>query len=329
MIENFLNWTRENEESIESSFIWKDLEVGQLVIHDTGILEYLPKIKTNKQIVLSCAIHGNETAPIEILNKLISDIKEKKLECIHNILFIFGNPKAINIEKRFYSENLNRLFADGLKGKQDNYETKRAKMLINALDQFYIKSSDKYHYDLHTAIRDSKISKFAISPFAPDRNINLNQLGFLKNMSVEAVILGNSPATTFSYHSSSIYNANSFTLELGKVKRFGENDSRNFIKVEETLRQLVSNTYTETNDYDGLKVFRIKDEVIKTDESFDFPFDDKTANFTQFKNGEILYTENSEEYLSEDDDSYILFPNKKVKQNERAALIITSKGLPI
>jgi succinylglutamate desuccinylase len=329
MINDFLAWTRENEESIDAPFEHSKINNGTLYVHDTGVIEFIPNKETNTQIVLSCAIHGNETAPIEILNSILSEIKKENLQCVHNTLFIFGNPKAINMEKRFCDENLNRLFADGLKDKKENYETKRAKVLIDLLDNFYKKDSFKFHYDLHTAIRDSKISKFAISPFAPQRKIDKHQLTLLKDLSIDAVILGSSPATTFSYHSSSIYNAKSFTLELGKVKKFGENNPADFLEVNKTLRNLINNTYNHNENFGELIIYRIKNEIIKSDDSFDFPFDSKKANFSQFLKGSVIYSENSNEYFSDDDSSFILFPNKNVKLGERAALIITSKDLPI
>ncbi len=169
MITNFLNWTQENENTIDS-FIWKETPKYKLLVHDTGIVEYIPTILTDKQFVLSCAIHGNETAPIEVLNDILTKISEGSLEPIHSTLFIFGNPKAINLEKRFSEENLNRLFAGGLKDKEDNYETIRARRIISLLDGFYKKDSKKFHDDLHTAIRDSKIEKFAMSPFNPTKS---------------------------------------------------------------------------------------------------------------------------------------------------------------
>lgn len=329
MISNFLTWTTENEQSIENSFIWKDCDAYQLIVHDTGILEYLPKSHTKEQLILSCAIHGNETAPIEILDSIIEDLFHERIESKKNILFIFGNPKAMNISKRFSEENLNRLFAGGLEGKPENYETLRAKIIIDLVDKFYKPETIKFHYDLHTAIRDSKISKFAISPFAPNLEIDRSQLALLKDLSVDAVILGNSPATTFSYHSSSLYNAKSFTVELGKVKAFGKNDPKDFKDVNSVLREVVQDKYQYRENFEGLKVYKIKTEIIKTHETFNFSFSSETANFTQFLKGSVIYNENNKDYYSEDDSSYILFPNKNVKIGERAALIITSKDLPI
>ncbi|TMP70203.1 succinylglutamate desuccinylase, partial [Pseudoalteromonas ruthenica] len=53
---------------------------------------------------------GNETAPIEICDQLIQSIIKGELVLKQRVLFIYGNPKSINIAKRFVEENLNRLF---------------------------------------------------------------------------------------------------------------------------------------------------------------------------------------------------------------------------
>ena len=82
----------------------------QVTVHDTGVIEFEPDCITSKNVVLSSAIHGNETAPIEICDELIKHIISGKLELQQRVLFIFGNPQSINIGKRFVEENLNRLF---------------------------------------------------------------------------------------------------------------------------------------------------------------------------------------------------------------------------
>ncbi|TMP49795.1 succinylglutamate desuccinylase/aspartoacylase family protein, partial [Pseudoalteromonas sp. S1612] len=72
--------------------------------------ELEPECITSKNVVLSSAIHGNETAPIEICDELIKNIISGKLELQQLVLFIFGNPQSINIGKGFVEENLNLLF---------------------------------------------------------------------------------------------------------------------------------------------------------------------------------------------------------------------------
>lgn len=56
-------------------------------------------------------IHGNETAPIEICNQLLSRLLAGELSARHRVLFPFGNPAAMNLGLREVEENTNRLFS--------------------------------------------------------------------------------------------------------------------------------------------------------------------------------------------------------------------------
>lgn len=46
-------------------------------------------------LLLSAGIHGNETAPIELLDRLLHDIARGDLKPRARILFLFGNPEAM------------------------------------------------------------------------------------------------------------------------------------------------------------------------------------------------------------------------------------------
>lgn len=329
MITNFLEWTRENEESISSPFLWLENDLLKIQVHDTGILEVIPKTKSDEQIVYSAGIHGNETAPIEILNDIVMDIYNGTQSCLHHSLFILGNPRAMNIGKRFVDENLNRLFACSLSEKPDNYDVRRAKVIIKYLDQFYRKDSQKTHYDLHTAIRSSQIEKFAMYPYAPNEEVHMDQLYFLEDAGIEAVVFGSSPATTFSYHSKSLYGAKSFTLELGQVRPFGENERSSFTKIENALRQILENNYSPNHELKKLKTFKIDFEILRTKEDFKFSFSESVPNFTLFEKDEVIGIDGEDEILATSSNQRVLFPNTKVRIGERAAVIIGPKNLPM
>jgi len=59
----------------------------------------------------------------------------------------------------------------------------------------------RLHYDLHTAIRSSEIEKFAVYPYLHTRSWSKQQLAFLESCDIEAVLLSNQPAGTFSWES--------------------------------------------------------------------------------------------------------------------------------
>ena len=127
-----------------------------------GIISFSvqPTSKPNKRIVLSCGVHGNETAPIEICDDLVKGILTGNITLAHDVLFLFGNLPAMDIAERFVEENMNRLFS-GAHSKGEglvNAERVRAKQLEDAVASFFkAGEGTRYHYDLHTAIRASKM----------------------------------------------------------------------------------------------------------------------------------------------------------------------------
>ena len=57
---DFLTLSRDNEWHLEASEF--ALENGtRVTVHDTGVIEFQPQGTTTKDVVLSSAVHGNET----------------------------------------------------------------------------------------------------------------------------------------------------------------------------------------------------------------------------------------------------------------------------
>lgn len=63
---------------------------------------------------------------------------------------------------------------------------------------------------------------------------------FLGTCGVRTILLSSGPTTTFSYYSSHRHGAHAFTVELGKVRPFGENDMTRFIETRQALQDLVT-----------------------------------------------------------------------------------------
>jgi len=95
---------------------------------DTGILRIKSAESAEHRIVISCGIHGNETAPIEMIEQLFTEIRAGDLSVKNELLLIIGNPPAANNASRFIEENLNRLFSGKHKG-SNNQEAKRAALI--------------------------------------------------------------------------------------------------------------------------------------------------------------------------------------------------------
>lgn len=58
---DFLAWTREHEWGCDESYNLTLSNGTKLSVWDSGVLEVSPASPGHKDVVLSCAVHGNET----------------------------------------------------------------------------------------------------------------------------------------------------------------------------------------------------------------------------------------------------------------------------
>lgn len=299
-----------------------------ITCHDFGVIEISPKDKDSegdKAIVLSCAVHGNETAPIELLNRMLSDIFNDRLQVLQPTLFLFANPWSIMAGERFVETNMNRLFS-GAHEQGSSKEHQRAAKLEGYVRKFFEQypQKERIHYDLHTAIRDSQHEKFAVYPFQHGRPYSKAQLTFLAECGIEAILLNQAPTTTFSYFSVSQFAAHGFTVELGKVRPFGQNDMSRFSAVDKRLRELVSQATLELPEFNPKrhKIYDVCRVINRTQQQFRLNFPDDVANFTEFKIGDLLACDGDTEYRVEQAGERIVFPNAKVEIGQRALLMV-------
>src|SRR5690606_9796221 len=193
---------------------------GQVEFWDAGVIVVEPDVPAGKDVVISCGVHGNETAPIEMVRDLLQEILSSQLVVRQRVLFLIANPLAIVAGTRFVHTNMNRLFS-GAHRSGNSLEHQRAAQLEQYVSRFY-RQQKRYHYDLHTAIRDSAFERFAIYPFPHDNPYCKEQLTFLAECGINTILLNQAPTTTFSYYSVNTHQAHGFTVELGKVKPFGQ-----------------------------------------------------------------------------------------------------------
>ncbi len=304
---------------------------------DTGIIMFEPsETVADKDIILSCAIHGNETAPIEICAKLVQQLILGELTVAQRVLFLFGNPPAINIGKRFVKENLNRLFS-GAHGYTDKQmatdtlsESYRACLLENTVAAFFTHQQEsgveraRYHYDLHTAIRASKQEKFAVYPYRHGKAWCKEQLAFLLACGVNTVLLSNTPTTSFSYFSSCRFSADAFTVELGKVRPFGENNMDNFSAITHTLTRLIAGEDVDVQPYkaDDFNIYAVSQTINRTQQDFRLHFANDVLNFTDFPENSLLATDGDNEFRTQTMGEAIIFPNADVAIGQRALLTV-------
>ncbi|WP_411991414.1 succinylglutamate desuccinylase [Agarivorans sp. DSG3-1] len=293
----------------------------------TGVLlfEPTPMIST-RAVVLSAGIHGNETAPIECIDELVSKILNMEVELQQPLLVILGNPPAMVEAKRELMLNLNRLFIGKHANYDDCYEVRRAKHLEEIVKQFFTRYSllAAYHLDLHTAIRSSQHEKFAVHPFTHGRARKQSSLALLQACEVDCVLFSNEPASTFSYHSSYIHNAAAFTVELGKVHAFGQNDPNKLKALSQTLTTLLGASDLSELLFNPSRatLFEVSDVLNKTTDDFCFNFNQSQANFTEYPNGYRLAKDGSRIIEVENGPKAIVFPNDKVAIGQRAVLLV-------
>jgi len=297
--------------------------------HDGSAIELRPAnlAASASHILLSCGVHGNETAPIEVVDGILADIASGQLALRHPLLVLFGNPEAMRCGERYLDYDLNRLFNRAYLQHPGLRESKRAAILEQHADRFFQQAKPagkRLHYDLHTAIRGSVYEKFAIYPFLQQRQHDRAQLAWLKHCGIEAVLLHSKPANTFSYYTSHAHQADAFTLELGKARPFGENDLSRFTGIDLALRQLLSDSTPPLPDYqhDDIPLFRAKYDLIKHSEDFRLHLSSGVENFTLLPDGFVIADDGSQRYIASGGDERILFPNPTVKPGLRAGIVV-------
>lgn len=292
-----------------------------------GALEVRPPDARDNgmDLLLSAGIHGNETAPIELLDRLLHAIARGEIKPRARILFLFGNPGAMRTGARFVEEDLNRLF-NGRHENSSGPEALRACELEHLAETFFnLPERTRLHFDLHTAIRGSKIEQFALYPFKEGRKHSREQLARLRAAGMQAVLLQNKPSIVFSAYTYDQLGAEAFTLELGKARPFGHNDGVNVERLETRLTQIIEGTEPSLQDasLDGLQLFSVAREVIKHSDAFMLHLPVDVENFSELPKGYLLAQDTPKNrWVIEEEGARIIFPNPKVKNGLRAGIII-------
>lgn len=290
-----------------------------------GVFIFTPPQKANKKILMSCGIHGNETAPIEIVNDLIKQIVEGKLILKHVLMVIFGNIEAMKKQERFIDFNLNRLFSGQWKTEKTAKESVRAKEIEDATKLFFNDQSYQcIHLDLHTAIAKSHHEKFAIVPVCKDKNYSTEELLFLSSLDLDAIVMEKNQTTTYSSFTQTLLGKKglSATIELGKVFPFGENDRNKFQQSEDSLKKLISQEKLPTGQM--AKQYFVTRTLIKDHIDYKLCLSNEDINFTKLNPQKVLeVTLEGQQYPNKNE--YIIFPNQDVKVGQRSGLIISSE----
>jgi succinylglutamate desuccinylase len=292
-----------------------------------GALEVTPPAARDSglDLLLSAGIHGNETAPIELLDRLLRGIARNELHPAARMLFLFGNPEAIRRGERYVEQDINRLF-NGRHEQSSGFEAIRACDLEHLAATFFSKDGrTRLHYDLHTAIRGSKIEQFALYPWHQGRAHSRRELERLRAAGIEAVLLQNKGSITFSSYTYAQLGAEAFTLELGKARAFGQNQLVNLDLLENALVELIEGREpaSQAQGLDGLQLFAVAREIIKHSDSFQLHLPADIENFSELEPGYLLAEDIADtRWVVEEQGARIIFPNPKVKNGLRAGILI-------
>jgi succinylglutamate desuccinylase len=292
--------------------------------HEHGLLEF-GCAAPRASVVLSAGIHGDETAPIELLAQLAKDIASGAAPLAARVLLVLGHPGAMRAAVRYLSDDLNRLFRGRHRAMPASEETLRAAVLEDAVARFFDASTlPRWHFDMHTAIRASRFERFALLPHRePGRpDYVAGDFTRLAGLGIEAVLLHREAGNTFSQHCSSAHGAFAATLELGKVMGFGQNDLSRFAGASAGLRAFLADPGAGA-DQPPPRVFEVVATIVRrTQDGFTLFADDATPNFTRFERGALVARDTGYAYRTTRDSERIVFPNPRVRPGLRAALMV-------
>jgi succinylglutamate desuccinylase len=288
-----------------------------------GIVRFDPVEPAALDVVVSAGIHGDETAPIELLSALLADIAAGRVALKSRLLVIFGNLKAMQAGNRYLDDDLNRLFNGRHRTFPGSREAPRAAELEDVTRAFFTETPalrPKWHIDMHTAIRASVFEQFALLPHtgAP---LSRAMFDWLRDARLAAVLLHREKSNSFTHFTAEQAGALACTLELGKVRPFGQNDLSRFTPSDAALRRLIAGE-APSKDAAALKVFTVVGQIDKQSEQFQLHVAGDVPNFTPFARGTVLANDQMYRYEVSHDEERIVFPNPKVKPGLRAGLMV-------
>ena len=211
-------------------------------------------------VLVSVGVHGDETGPIEVLAHVLDALSREPRALVVDLMVCVGNVAAIAAGKRFIDADLNRMFRPARGSLAGTAEAARADELIDATGAFFDGAGpDRWHLDLHTAIRPSVYPTFAIVPDLIAKEGKCALVSWLEQAAIGAIIMNPQSAGTFSYFSAEFHGAAASTVELGRVGTLGQNDLSQFADVGTALDRLLRGGAPGAGDHQAVR--RVQDDL--------------------------------------------------------------------
>jgi succinylglutamate desuccinylase len=274
-------------------------------------------------VLVSVGVHGDETGPIEMVACVLEALSREPEALAIDLMLCVGNIDAIEQGKRFIDADLNRMFRPERGSLAGTAEAARADAMIAATTVFFERAGpERWHLDLHTAIRPSFYPTFAIVPDLIADSPKRALLHWMGEAAIGAVIMNPASAGTYSYYSAEHHGAAGTTVELGRIGALGQNDLSQFADARHALDRLLRGQPPGAARVQP-HVFKVARNIIKLSDDFRMTFDRSTQNFTAAPKGTVIATDGATTYVVEHDEEFIVFPNPDVRIGLRAGMMVT------
>lgn len=267
-------------------------------------------------LILSAGVHGDETAPVKVLETLQQQLLKRHLIPQRPVLLILANLPALLNGTRFIKTNLNRLF--GAPARPPGYETQRSLALEQHCRDFADMHGVGWHLDLHSTIKPSQHEHFALMP-ACNRHYDDAWAPQLARHGFTALVRQNTPAFTFSNFTCTKLGFESFTLECGAVR--GSSASVPSV-LQPLLMALLEEDPFAAPGNAQLQRYEVAIDLVKRSAAFRFLVDEQSDNFVTFAKGTALAQDGDVVVSAPCDDCALLFANSEVPVGDRAGLVL-------
>ncbi|WP_432773736.1 succinylglutamate desuccinylase [Francisella salimarina] len=297
---------------------------GNLIkYYNDCIVAIFPTAKTSqKAMIVSVGIHGDETEPVELVYKLFNDLINGNITINRPLMIIVGNLEAIRQGKRQIEVNLNRCFDIDELSLNNSLEHKRALDIITVIDHFKKEldaenTSIELLLDLHSYVypdyfceyQDDK-TQFAICVKEQPYNLSHEKILFACNLG-KVITDINMKGTLVSFIVKKYPYITSMVFELGHAHKLGDNNPLDLENISNYLYTQVSEKYNQKIQRNSQQIEKYKfcPSVIKNNETFELNNNICLKNFTKYKKGTVLAYENGEViYKAPSDNHTVLFP---------------------